>query len=119
MKRFSDRVFYEIYPTSFCDSNGDGVGDLKGIESKLNYISDLGFNGIWLNPIYKSPFKDGGYDVEDFYEIDKKFGTMDDLKSLIKSAHDLDIKIILDLVPGHLSVNSKEFIKSSSPIKNE
>ncbi|MBQ5804404.1 MAG: glucohydrolase, partial [Erysipelotrichaceae bacterium] len=69
-KTFRDLIVYEIYPTSFMDSNSDGVGDLKGITSKLNYIRDMGFNAIWLNPFYKSPFKDGGYDVEDFFDVD-------------------------------------------------
>ena len=74
-QKLKDLVFYEIYPTSFFDSNGDGIGDLKGIESHLEHVKNLGANAIWLNPFYVSPFKDGGYDVEDFYNVDPRFGT--------------------------------------------
>ena len=107
---FKDLIFYEIYPTSFYDSNNDGIGDLKGIEQKLDYVKDLGCNAIWLNPFYKSPFFDGGYDVEDFFDVDPRFGTIDDFKFLIKKAHEKGIKIILDLVAGHASIKNKELI---------
>lgn len=116
---FKDLMFYEIYPTSFMDSNNDGIGDLKGIESKLTYVKDLGFNAIWLNPIFKSPFYDGGYDVADFFDVDPKFGTLDDFKSLIKKAHELGIKIILDLVAGHASIQNPDFIKSGEQERND
>ena len=118
-KEFKDLIFYEIYPTSFYDSNGDGIGDLKGIEEKLDYVKELGCNAIWLNPFYKSPFLDGGYDVEDFFDVDPRFGTINDFKSLIKKAHELNIKIIIDLVAGHASTKNKEFIKSAEPKMNE
>ena len=114
-----DLIFYEIYPTSFYDSNGDGIGDLKGIELKLDYVKELGCNAIWLNPFYKSPFKDGGYDVEDFFDVDPKFGNLDDFKSLIKSAHEKGIKIIIDLVAGHASIKNREFIESAKAERNE
>ena len=116
---FKDLVFYEIYPTSFYDSNNDGIGDLKGIELKLDYVKELGCNAIWLNPFFKSPFFDGGYDVEDFYDVDPRFGTLDDFKSLIKTAHEKGIKIILDLVAGHASIKNKEFQKSAEAKTNE
>ena len=77
-KEFKDLIFYEIYPTSFYDSNDDGIGDLEGIEKKLDYVKELGCNAIWLNPFYKSPFLDGGYDVENFYEVDPKFGNIEE-----------------------------------------
>ena len=81
-EKIKDLIFYEIYPTSFYDSNNDGIGDLKGIEEKLTYVKELGFNAIWLNPFYKSPFSDGGYDVSDFFDVDPKFGTMKDFDEL-------------------------------------
>ncbi len=117
--KFSDLIFYEIYPTSFKDSNNDGIGDLNGITEKLAYIKELGFNAIWLNPMYVSPFKDGGYDVENFFDVDPKFGNLDDFKNLINKAHQLNIKIILDLVIGHASVLNKEFLLSAEPFTNE
>ena len=116
---FKDLIFYEIYPTSFYDSNNDGIGDLKGIEEKLNYVKELGCNAIWLNPFFKSPFFDGGYDVEDFFEVDSRFGTLEDFKSLVKSAHEKGIKIILDLVAGHASIRNKEFQRSTEAQRNE
>ena len=118
-KDFKDLIFYEIYPTSFYDSNNDGIGDLKGIEEKLDYVKELGCNAIWINPFFKSPFMDGGYDVEDFFDVDPKFGTLEDFKSLIKTAHEKGIKIILDLVAGHASIKNKEFQKSTEAKRNE
>ncbi len=112
-------VFYEIYPTSFKDSNNDGIGDLNGITSKLDYVKSLGFNAIWINPFYKSPFKDGGYDVSDFFDVDSKFGTLEDFKNLTKKAHELGLKVIIDLVPGHASEQNPMFIESAKPEKNE
>lgn len=112
-------VFYEIYPISFFDSNGDGMGDLRGIAEKADYIKGLGVDAVWLNPICKSPFKDGGYDITDYLEIDKRFGTMYDLKYLIKVFKDKGIRIILDLVIGHTSDKHKWFKKSASAKRNE
>ena len=114
-----DSVLYQIYPTSFYDSNGDGVGDLNGIAEKVDYIKDLGVTAVWLNPIFKSPFKDGGYDIADYYEIDKKFGNMQDLENLIRVFHENGIKIILDLVIGHTSHKHKWFKKSATVKKNQ
>jgi alpha-glucosidase len=118
-KWFENALFYEIYPTSFKDSNDDGIGDLKGIASKLEYIKDLGFNAIWLNPFYVSPFMDGGYDVKDYFNVDPKFGTMKDWSSLIKKAHKLGIHIIIDLVPGHTSEQHPLFLKSAEAKRNK
>ncbi len=112
-------VFYQIYPTSFYDSNGDGIGDLNGISEKVDYLKSLGVGAIWLNPIYKSPFKDGGYDISDYREIDKKFGTMADLENLINKLHANGVKIVLDLVIGHTSDKHKWFKKSALSKRNE
>lgn len=118
-KWFDDAVFYEIYPSSFQDSNGDGYGDIQGIISRLDYIKEIGFNAIWLNPIFRSPFKDGGYDITDFFDIDPRFGTMKDAEELLEKAHKLGIRIILDLVAGHASEDHPLFLKSAEPTRNE
>ena len=117
--KFRDLIVYEIYPTSFMDGNGDGIGDLKGITSKLDYIQGMGFNAVWLNPFYRSPFKDGGYDVEDFFDVDPRFGTMKDFEKLIKEAHRRDIRIIADLVAGHASFRNPGFLKSAEAERNK
>jgi len=96
-------VFYEIYPQSFYDSNSDGIGDLRGITVKLDYIKNLGCNAIWLNPIYDSPFMDAGYDVRDYKKVAPRYGSMEELEHLLDEAHKRDIKLLLDLVPGHTS----------------
>lgn len=106
--------FYEIYPQSFYDSNGDGVGDIKGIIEKLDYIHDLGFNALWVNPWYDSPFKDAGYDVRDFTKIAARYGTNDDAKTLIDAVHERDMHILLDLVPGHTSEEHAWFVASTN-----
>ncbi len=111
-------VFYEIYPISFLDSNGDGKGDLKGIEEKVDYIKSLGVDAVWLNPIYQSPFKDGGYDVSDYYSVDRRFGTNEDLIRLIEAFKARGIKVILDLVVGHTSNKHKWFKKSACARRN-
>jgi len=118
-KYFNDLIIYEIYPTSYLDSNHDGIGDLKGICSKLNYIEKLGFNALWLNPFYLSPFKDGGYDVEDFFSIDSRFGTMKDFKTLITQAHKRHIRVFIDLVAGHASLNNPDFLESAKSETND
>ncbi len=114
-----DAVFYEIYPQTFCDSNGDGIGDIKGIESKLDYVKSLGCNAIWLNPVFDSPFMDAGYDVRNYYLVAERYGTNDDLKHLFETAHQKDIKILLDLVPGHTSDQNEWFKNSKKADKNE
>ncbi len=102
-KWLNDAVFYEIYPQSFYDSNGDGIGDINGIIQKLDYVKGLGCNAIWLNPVYDSPFMDAGYDVRDYYKVAPRYGTNEDLVRLFEAAHRKGMKILLDLVPGHTS----------------
>lgn len=112
-------VFYEIYPQSFNDTNGDGIGDFQGIIEKLDYIKDMGFTAIWMNPCFASPFSDAGYDVEDFYSVAPRYGTNDDLKRLFDEAHKRDLRIILDLVAGHTAITHKWFEESKKPEQNE
>lgn len=111
-------IFYEIYPQSFCDSNGDGIGDFNGIISKLDYIKGLGCNAIWMNPCFESPFGDAGYDVSDYYSAAPRYGTNEDLKRLFEEVHKRDMHILLDLVPGHTSVEHKWFRESMKAEKN-
>ena len=111
-------VFYEIYPTSFFDSDGDGVGDVEGIIQKLDYVAGLGCNGIWLNPLFCSPFRDGGYDVADYKRVDPRFGTNEDLVRLFKEAKKRGVRILLDLVPGHTSDTHPWFKKSAEAERN-
>ena len=96
-------VIYQIYPRSFADGNGDGVGDIPGIVSKLPDIAELGVDAIWISPFYTSPQKDAGYDVANFQDIDPLFGTLEDAQALIDTAHELGLRIIVDLVPNHSS----------------
>jgi maltose alpha-D-glucosyltransferase/alpha-amylase len=114
-----DAVFYEIYPQTFIDSNGDGIGDLPGVISKLDYLSSLGITGIWLNPCWESPFQDAGYDVSDFYKVAARYGTNEDLRRLIEEAGRRGIHIMLDLVPGHTSWDHPWFKASSKHGRNE
>ena len=110
---WNKNVAYQIYPKSFCDSNGDGIGDLKGIISKLDYLKDLGVDIIWLSPIYVSPLADQGYDIADYYNIDPRFGTMDDMDELLREAHSRDIHILMDLVVNHCSDEHEWFRKAA------
>ena len=121
MKRvwWKEAVGYQIYPRSFKDSNGDGVGDIKGIISKLDYLKDLGVNLIWVSPMYKSPNDDNGYDISDYQDIMKDFGTMEDFDELLKEVHARDMKIILDLVINHTSDEHPWFIESKSSLDNQ
>ena len=105
-------VFYQIYPSSFQDSDGNGIGDLKGIQSRLDYVQSVGVNTIWLNPIFKSGFIDGGYDVIDYYQVDPRFGTNSELVQLVNEVHRRKMHIVLDLVAGHSS-NQSEWFKQS------
>ena len=100
---FKNRIVYLIYPLSFKDSNNDGIGDLNGIISKLDYLKKLGVGYLWLSPIYASSFKDNGYDISDYYQINKVFGSMEDFENLIKEANKRNIDIIMDLVVNHTS----------------
>lgn len=114
----NDAIFYEIYPQSFYDTNGDGIGDINGITAKLDYIADLGFNALWLNPCFDSPFKDAGYDVADYFKVAPRYGTNDDLYRLFNEAHKKGMHVILDLVPGHTSDNHEWFKQSGLPERN-
>ena len=100
---WKDAVIYQIYPRSFCDSNGDGLGDIPGIISKLDYLADLGIDAIWLSPVFKSPQDDNGYDISDYQDIDPMFGTLEDMDELIAEAKKRNIRIIMDLVLNHSS----------------
>ncbi|WP_064609716.1 glycoside hydrolase family 13 protein [Photobacterium sp. J15] len=102
-KWWHDAVVYQIYPRSFCDSNNDGIGDLQGIISKLDYLKNLGVNVIWLSPVYRSPMDDNGYDISDYQDIAPEFGTMADMQQLLAEAKQRDIRIIMDLVVNHTS----------------
>ena len=117
-KWWKEAVVYQIYPRSFEDSNGDGIGDLQGIISKLNYIKSLGVNVVWLNPIYGSPNDDNGYDVSDYRGIMKDFGTMKDFDLLLKGMHDRGIKLVMDLVVNHSSDENEWFKQSRSSRTN-
>ncbi len=118
-KWLKDAVFYEIYPQSFCDSNGDGIGDIQGIISKLDYIKDLGCNALWINPCFDSPFKDAGYDVRDYKKVAPRYGTNEDLYQLFETAHAKGIHVLLDLVPGHTSEEHQWFRESQKEARNE
>jgi maltose alpha-D-glucosyltransferase/alpha-amylase len=118
-KWLEDAVFYEIYPQTFYDANGDGIGDLEGIIQKLDYIKELGCNALWINPCFDSPFKDAGYDVRDYKKVAPRYGTNEDLKRLFAEAHKRDIHVLLDLVPGHTSEEHIWFKESSKPLPNE
>lgn len=118
-KWLESAVFYEIYPQSFRDTNSDGIGDFNGIIEKLGYIKDLGCNAIWINPCFLSPFTDAGYDVEDYCTVAPRYGTNEELIRLFDEAHKMGLHVILDLVPGHTSVNHKWFKMSARPEKNE
>ena len=109
MSNFKKSVVYQIYPKSFNDSNGDGIGDLQGVIQKLDYLKELGVDYIWLTPFYKSPQKDNGYDISDYYNIDEIFGTMEDFESLVKEAKNRNINIMLDMVFNHTSTEHKWF----------
>lgn len=115
---WSNAVVYQIYPRSFQDSNNDGMGDLKGITSRLDYLAKLGVDVIWLSPVYKSPQDDNGYDISDYQDIDPLFGTLEDMDELIARAHSLRIKIIMDLVVNHTSDEHKWFKESSQSRDN-
>lgn len=109
---WKESVIYQIYPKSFCDSNGDGIGDIQGIITKLDYLKELGIDIIWLSPIYQSPQVDNGYDISDYQVISKDFGTMEDFDLLLKEAHLRNIKIVMDLVVNHTSDQHQWFIES-------
>lgn len=115
---WKESVVYQIYPRSFCDSNGDGIGDLNGITGKLDYLKELGVDVIWLSPVYKSPNDDNGYDISDYQAIMDEFGTMEDFDRMLATAHEKGIKIMMDLVVNHTSDEHKWFIESCKSTDN-
>ena len=115
---WKESVVYQIYPRSFCDSNGDGIGDLNGITGKIDYLKELGVDVIWLSPVYKSPNDDNGYDISDYQAIMDEFGTMEDFDRMLATAHKKDIKIMMDLVVNHTSDEHKWFIESRKSTDN-
>ena len=121
-KWWKEAVVYQIYPRSFKDSDGDGIGDLKGIISKLDYLKSLGIDVIWLNPVYASPNDDNGYDISDYRNIMKDFGTMADFDSLLTAMHKRKIKLVMDLVVNHTSDEHRWFknqqVREDNPYRN-
>lgn len=117
-KWLSDALFYQIYPSSYMDSDGNGIGDLPGITQRLDYIKSIGVNALWLNPVFESSWFDGGYDVIDYYKIDPRFGTNSDLVTLVNEAHKRGIKVCLDLVAGHTSSKCAWFKASAEKDPN-
>jgi len=118
MEWWKESVIYQIYPRSFADGNGDGMGDLKGIINRLDYLKDLGIGGIWLSPHYPSPFLDCGYDVSDYCKVGAEYGDMDDFKEFLEESHNRGIKVILDLVMNHTSDQHPWFLESKSSKDN-
>ena len=115
---WKEAVIYQIYPRSFMDSNGDGIGDLQGIVSRLDYLKYLGIDVIWLSPVYQSPNDDNGYDISDYQAIMDEFGTMEDFDELLAKAHDRGIRIVMDLVVNHTSDEHKWFLESKKSKDN-
>ena len=103
LKWWQSGIIYQIYPRSFQDDSGDGVGDLRGITRRLPYVASLGVKAVWLSPIFRSPMRDFGYDVADYCDIDPLFGTLEDFDAFVAEAHRLDLKVMLDYVPNHSS----------------
>jgi oligo-1,6-glucosidase len=113
---WASAVVYQIYPRSFADSNGDGIGDLAGILEHLDYLVELGVDVVWLSPIYSSPGDDNGYDISDYQAIDPAFGTLEDFDKLVTELHDRGIKLVMDLVVNHTSDEHPWFVESASSV---
>ena len=111
-------VIYQIYPRSFADSNGDGIGDLPGITARLDHVASLGVDAIWLSPFFTSPMKDFGYDVADYRDVDPIFGTLHDFDALVARAHELGLKVVIDQVYSHTSDEHPWFTESRSSRTN-
>ena len=114
-KWWKEAVFYQIYPRSFCDSNGDGIGDLPGIISRLDYLQELGVDALWLSPIYDSPNDDNGYDIRDYDRIMEEFGTMEDFERLLAEVHRRGMRLIMDLVVNHTSDEHRWYQEAKKP----
>ena len=112
-------VFYQIYPQTFYDSNGDGIGDLEGIIQKLDYVKSLGVDGVWINPFFESPFLDGGYDISDYCKVAARYGSNEDARRLFEEAHRRDLKILFDFVPSYTSIEHPWFQESARQEKNK
>ena len=106
MRWYKEAIVYQIYPRSFYDSNGDGIGDIRGIIQKLDYLKDLGVNAVWLSPIYDSPLDDMGYDISNYYDVHKDYGTLEDFKEMLDEMHKRGIRLIMDLVVNHIGRTS-------------
>ena len=117
-KWWKSSVVYQIYPRSFCDSNGDGIGDINGICSKLWYLKELGIDVIWLSPVYASPNADNGYDISDYYGISPEYGSMEDMKALIRECENCGIRILMDLVVNHTSDEHPWFVEAKKSKDN-
>ena len=111
-------VVYQIYPRSFKDSNGDGIGDLNGLTEKMDYLKELGINVIWLSPVYQSPNDDNGYDISDYRAIMKEFGTMEEFDRMLRAAHERGIRLVMDLVVNHTSDEHPWFVESRKSTNN-
>jgi alpha-glucosidase len=111
-------ILYEVYPRSFQDANGDGIGDLQGIRKRLDYLAGLGIKGVWIAPFYPSPMADFGYDISDYCNVDRIFGTLDDFDRLLRAIHERGLKLILDFVPNHTSDQHPWFVESRSSLTN-
>ena len=109
---YKEMAVYQVWPRSFCDGNGDGIGDLKGVLSKLDYIKSLGVDAIWFSPLYKSPQKDYGYDIADYRSIQPEYGTMEEFKQVLDEAHKRGLRVIMDLVINHTSDKHEWFLES-------
>src|SRR5512137_2718218 len=113
-----DGIIYQIYPRSFADSNGDGLGDLPGITAKLDYLADLGIDAIWLSPFYPTPDADFGYDISNYTDVDPRFGRLADFDELVTQAHQRGLRVVLDMVMNHTSDQHPWFIESRSSRDN-
>lgn len=112
-------VFYQIYPTAFKDSNGDGIGDIRGIIDKIDYLVDLGIDAVWISPFYQSPWTDGGYDISDYCSPNENMGSMNDVEELINSLHEKNIKVVFDMVMNHTSIEHQWFIDSEKKVNGK
>ena len=112
---WNDAVIYQIYPRSFADSDGDGIGDLAGVSEHLDYLHSLGVDAIWLSPFYLSPQADAGYDVADYRQVDPLFGTLEDFDRMLVAAHGRGLRVIVDMVPNHTSSAHEWFVRALAP----